>query len=82
MKRETWEIVKWFLVELALYAALVTVYFFLVLHSLGGVLLNLFQEERKLYAFAALALIIGQGIVLEILTRAVLRVFRRKGERK
>jgi hypothetical protein len=31
-----------------------------------------------LYAFVALAVIIGQGILLEILTRALLRLIRGK----
>jgi hypothetical protein len=82
MKRETWNVIKPFVIELAVYGALVAGYFFLVLHFLGGALLNLYQNERKLYAFTALALIIGQGIVLEILTRALLRFIRGKGTKE
>jgi hypothetical protein len=82
MKRETWNVLKAFLIELVLYAALVTGYFFLVLHFLGDTLLNLYQTERRVYAFFALALIVGQGIVFEILTRALLRLFRAKTEKK
>lgn len=82
MKRETWNVLKSFVIELVVYGALVVVYFFLVLHFLGGALLHLFQEERGLYAFVALALIIGQGIILEIVTRALLRLIRGKKEQE
>jgi hypothetical protein len=76
MKKEIKSIFKSFSIELVVYAALVLAYFFLVLHFLGGWLYHLFQHERKTYAFVALGLIIGQGIILEILTRALLRLVR------
>ncbi len=82
MKPETRNVLKAFLVEIVLYAALVTIYFFAVLHFLGDLLLRLFQEDRTVYAFVALMLIIGQGFVLEILTRSLLRMVRGKGEKK
>ena len=72
MRREIRNSLKSFLVELAVYAALVTVYFFLVLHLLGGWLYGLFEHDRRLYAWLALLLIIGQGLLLETLTRALL----------
>ena len=61
-----------FLLELGLYAVLVTGYFFLVLHFLGGALRNLFETNKTTYAVVALALIIGQGVLLEVLTTALL----------
>ncbi len=61
-----------FLAELAVYAVLVTGYYFLVLHYLGGWLYRLFTSERRLYAGMALALIVLQGIALETLTRWLL----------
>ncbi len=66
-----------FLLELVVYAVLVTGYFFLVLHFLGGAARNLFVTNKTAYAFVALALIIGQGVLLEILTSALLRFFQR-----
>jgi hypothetical protein len=66
-----------FLLELGLYAVLVTGYFFLVLHFLGGALRNLFETNKTTYAVVALALIIGQGVLLEVLTSALLRFFQR-----
>lgn len=61
-----------FLLELGLYAGLVTGYFFLVLHFLGGALRNLFETNKTTYAIVALALIIGQGVLLEALSTALL----------
>ncbi len=81
MKKEIKGIFKLFSIELVVYAALVVAYFFLVLHFLGGWLYQLFREERKTYAAVALLLIIGQGIVLEILTRALLGFIRGKREK-
>jgi hypothetical protein len=66
-------LLKAFSIEVPLYAALVLAYGFLVLHFLGKWLFYLFQQERKTYAVVALLLIIGQGFVLEICARALLR---------
>jgi hypothetical protein len=55
--------------EFLIYGTLVVIYYFLVLHLLGNSLNQLFQTDRRMYAGAALALIIGQGILLEMLTR-------------
>jgi len=65
------------LVELLVYAGLVVAYFSLVLHFLGDGLLQLYERENKLpYAVAALSLIVGQGLLLEVLTTAFLRWVR------
>ena len=42
--------------ELAVYAVFVFAYFFLVLHFLGGWLKHIFDQNKTLYAFVALAL--------------------------
>ena len=70
-----------FLLELVVYAVLVTGYFFLVLHFLGGALRNLFETNKTTYAIVALALIIGQGVLLEMLTTALLGLFQRWSKR-
>jgi len=54
-------VLKAFSIELPLYAVLMVVYAFSVLHFLGHWLFHLFSAERKLYAVVALALIIGQA---------------------
>ena len=66
-----------FLLELVVYAGLVTGYFFLVLHFLGGALRILYETNKTTYAVVALALIVGQGVLLEVLTSALLRFFER-----
>ena len=55
---------------------LVTAYFCLVLHFLGDWLKHLFDDDKKVYAFVALGLMIGQGVLLEMLTGALLRAIR------
>ncbi len=68
-KREFESSLRSFLVEFVVYAVLVGVYYLLVLHYLGPWLNGLFHRDRALYAFVALGLIIGQGVVLDLLTR-------------
>ncbi len=67
-----------FLIEMAVYAVFVFVYFFLVLHFLGGWLKAMFDQHRNVYAVVALALMIAQGVLLEMLTTALFNVIRRK----
>jgi hypothetical protein len=78
MKRELKAVIKSFGIELLVYGGLVTAYFFLVLRFMGGWLYRLYADERKTYAAVALLLVIGQGFLLEILTRALLQFIRRK----
>jgi hypothetical protein len=61
-----------FAIELVVYAVLVAAYYFLVLHFLGDALLDMYRYQRKFYAGLALGLIVGQGLLLEILTRFLL----------
>ena len=81
MKRDLKAVIKSFGIELLVYAGLVAAYFFLVLHFMGGWLYRLYADERKTYAAVALLLVIGQGFVLEMVTRALLRFIRRKEEK-
>jgi hypothetical protein len=72
MNREVKHSIFSFLVEIVVYAGLVAAYYSLVLHFLGDWLNHLFHRDRRAYAALALGLIIGQGILLEILTRFLL----------
>ena len=65
-----------FLVELGVYGVLVVGYFFVVLHFLAGWLEGMFHENIRMYAVVALALMIGQGVVLEMLTTLLLKLIR------
>jgi membrane protease YdiL (CAAX protease family) len=81
MKPDVKQSLRSFAVECIVYGALVAAYFFLVLHFLGNWLNQLFHNDRTLYSFVALALIIGQGFFLELLTRALLALIKHKEER-
>ena len=70
--------VRVFAIELAIYAILVTIYFFLVLHLLGGWLYRLETQHRVTYAVVALLLIVGQAVVLDAVTTLLLRLLRRR----
>jgi hypothetical protein len=76
MNRELKGWLKSFLIELLVYSVLVVGYFFLVLHLLGDWIARLFEGDRRLYAFVALALIVGQGIILELLTAALFAIIK------
>ena len=75
-KKDRSSTLRAFLVELALYAVFVTGYFFLVLHFLSGWLQDLHLHHVKLYALAAILLIIGQAVLLENVTTWLLRFLR------
>ncbi len=72
MKKGIGSSLRRFGLELAVYAGLVSLYYFLVLKFLGPWLYGLYQTDRHSYAGIALGLIIAQGFLLEILTRALL----------
>ena len=67
-------------IELAIYGLLVTVYVLLVLRYLDGWLKHLYDGGKTRYAIICLLLIIGQGVVLEMVTGALLRLLRTKVE--
>ncbi len=75
-KTEIGRTLRAFVVELLVYAVLVTAYFFAVLHFLGGWLMRLATEHIHTYAIVAILLIIGQAVVLEAVTTGLLRLLR------
>ncbi|MGZ4966649.1 MAG: hypothetical protein ACXWAV_08060 [Chthoniobacterales bacterium] len=64
------------LIEVPIYGALVVVYFFLVLHLLGGWLGDLYKTHTLIYALACVAVVIGQAVLLEWTTTLLLRFFQ------
>ena len=80
MKTEAAKTLRAFLLELAVYAVLVTGYFFLVLHYLSGWLQDLHLHHVKVYALTAIVLIIGQAVLLESVTTWLLRLLRGRSE--
>jgi cytochrome c biogenesis protein CcdA len=65
-----------FLIELVVYAALVTAYVLFVIGLLGTWLSDLYHHHKTWYAFVALFLIVIQGVVLEFITSLLLRLVR------
>src|SRR5262249_47697793 len=78
MKPDAAKSLRVFAAELAIYAVLVTAYFFLVLHVLGDWLYQLETQHRILYAVVAILLIAGQAVVLDAVTTALFRLLRRR----
>ena len=78
--KKTEKLLRSFVVEIVVYAALVTGYILLVLHLLGDRLKPLFDANKPLYAVTALLLIIGQGWLLELFTTWLLGLVRSKTE--
>ena len=78
MKPDAAKSLRVFAAELAIYAVLVTGYFFLVLHLLGGWLYRLETEHRIIYAVVAILLIAGQAVLLDAVTTVLFRILRRR----
>jgi hypothetical protein len=76
MKTEAAKSLRAFAIELAIYAVLVIVYFFLVLHLLGEWLYHLEAHHRYVYAIVALLLIAGQAVALDAVTTLLFRFVR------
>ena len=68
------------MIELVVYAVLVTGYFFLVLHFLSGWLQDLHLHHLKVYALVAIVLIVGQAVLLESVTTWLFRLIRGRSE--
>lgn len=67
-----------FLAELVLYAVFVAAYYLLVLHFVAPRVKQVFDANRIYYAILAIGLILFQGVSLEMVTTALLRVIRRR----
>jgi hypothetical protein len=66
------------LIEVLIYAALVSVYLALVLHFLVEWLKGLSAKDPALYAFVAILLMIVQAVGLERLGSSLVQVARRR----
>ena len=67
-----------FVVELVIYAVLITVYLALVVTFIADWLKELFHQQPITYAFISLILMILQAVGLEKLTAIVIHVSRRR----
>jgi hypothetical protein len=66
------------LIEIPLYAVIVAAYYYLVLRLMGNWITHLFDLDKRLYAIACLALILTQGVLLELTTTLLLRTVRKR----
>jgi hypothetical protein len=66
------------IVEVVIYAVLVTVYLALVLHFLVGWLKELSAKDPAVYAFVAILLMIAQAVGLERVASSLVHVARRR----
>ncbi len=66
------KLVRNFVIEMLVYAALVIGYFLLVLRLLGDPLARLFSQNLALYAVVSLLLIVAQGVLLEAITSLIM----------
>jgi hypothetical protein len=65
MKESVQKVARHFLIELLMYAVLVTIYFALVLRFLGSWLDWLFRDHRDYYAAVSILIMLGQAVGLE-----------------
>jgi hypothetical protein len=68
------------IIEVLIYASLVSVYLALVLHFLMSWLQGLFTKQPVAYAFVAILLMIVQSVGLERLVSTLVHVTRRRRE--
>jgi len=71
-ENELAKLVRYAAIELVLYAVLIVGYAAVAFQFLGTILNDLFYDNMVLYAIVALALIIGQGVLLDGLTSFLL----------
>jgi hypothetical protein len=65
-----------FLIEFVIYSALVVAYFFAVLHFLADWINRLEKSHINIYGLVAIGLIIGQAILLEVVTTGLMRLLQ------
>jgi hypothetical protein len=76
MKEPIQKVIRFIGIELAAYAIIAVIYFYLVLRFLGSWLDGLFHEQRTYYVLASVLLMVGQAIGLERLVTALSYVIR------
>lgn len=66
----------WYLVETAIYAVFIFVYYWAVLYPSCGWLKLLFDEHKTLYGVLALVLVVAQAALLELVITGLFRLIR------
>jgi len=67
------------IIELTMYAVLLSAYLILVLHFLVDWLKELSTKQPDVYAYVSILLMIGQAIGLERLTASLVHLTRQRG---
>jgi hypothetical protein len=80
MKKQAAQTIRAFLIELAIYAVLVVLYFLFVLHFLAGHLYQLEHVHRVGYAAVSILLMMGQAVLLQNVTTFLLKLIRGRSE--
>lgn len=62
------QLLRNFLIEMAVYGVLLVGYFYVVLRLLGDPLKTLFDQSLFFYAISGLGLIVAQAVLLEFIT--------------
>jgi hypothetical protein len=70
--KHTRKLIRNLSIELSVYGTLVTAYLVITTRLLGRPLTRLFDSNLVAYAFVSLALILGQGVVLDLITSFLL----------
>ncbi len=79
MKLNSKRMLLYFALQLLIYGVMVVLYLVLVLQFLSDWIVATNHKSRELYAVLSLLLIVGQGLLLERLTTALLHSMRGKG---
>jgi hypothetical protein len=72
LSRRWWRRMGTVAINLVLYAVLVVAYFFAVLQWLNEPLAQLFRRHLTQYALVSVALILGQGLLLDVVSSSLL----------
>jgi Na+-driven multidrug efflux pump len=67
------------LIEILIYAVLVSIYLGIVLHFFVGWLQELFAKQRSVYAMVTIVLMIAQAFIFERLSTALVNWGRQRG---
>ena len=77
VKPEVKRILGAFAIELVVYGVLVALFLYFLLPPLGEWFVRIHKENRQFYALMALVAVITQVVVLDLLTRLLLRCLGR-----
>lgn len=72
------DFIRYFIIEVIIYGVLISLYFYFVLRLLGDWLVVLQGQNLFYYAFVSLGLILVQGMVLDIVSGYLAKLFSQR----